>query len=182
MANLAIAALLVALILAGVFLAPEPFEVLAGNPVAILNQDDKTCSVEIHEDEDSKELDVKCGPTTSALHAEGIFQRSGVSLLDNGRLRRADHDNDNDRTCTLLMSDDLVQYNGKHYCDNDNPNLYENHSDTVEKIERNGPFCRIKFKPARDTEPRQQTNERVKEYLNFLSRNAANIVVSRPYN
>lgn len=189
MANLAIAALLVALILAGVFLAPEPF-VSPGTPVAILNQDEKTCSVEIHEDDTSKRMDVKCGPTTKALHAEGIYQRSGVSLLDNGRLRRKDcEDSDSlncgeDHVCTLLMSDDLVQYDGKYNCDNNNPNLFDlssQHADIIDNIERNGPYCEISFKPTVDEKEQLETNGKIKKYIDFLSGKAADVVVSRRY-
>ena len=189
MANLSIAALLVALILAGVFLAPEPF-VDPGTPVARMKPDKKTCFVEIHEDDTSKRMDVKCGPTTKALHAEGIYQRSGVSLLDNGRLRRKacegpDPSNcGDDHVCTLLMSDDLVQYDGKYNCDNENPNLYEgssDHDEIISNIERNGPYCEISFKSTVEEKEQLETNEKIKKYIDFLSGNAAAVVVSRRY-
>jgi hypothetical protein len=82
------------------------------------------------------------------------------------------------------MSDDLVQHSGQHNCDNENPNLFEGssgHGEIIEDIQRNGPYCEISFKPTVDEKDEHATNQKMKEYTDFLSRNAANVVVSRRY-
>lgn len=183
MANLAIAALLVALIIAGIFLAPEPFvsdSAVPGEKYSVLSNDEMSCSVEIGENLKTMENDVKCGPTTKALGVEGIYQRSGYDILNNGRMRKFEGDADavaDANTCTLLMSDDLVQYKGNHVCGMQNEKLYStDHRGTIDAITKGpttSPWCKITFNP-------EATSEGVKNYLAFISANAALAVIDRP--
>ena len=188
MANLSIAALLLALVLASLFVRPEPFsestdqdsrtssrkcqvdqsDCLSGMRYAKLSQDGQTCSVEIQETDDTKELDVTCGPTSKVLGTEGIYQRSGYSLLDNGRFRRSEG---SDHVCTLLMSDDLVQTENGPKCGG-NPNLKDESKHTfIGALQQNGAYCEIPF-------IEDATDKQVKDYLDFLSTNASRVVTS----
>lgn len=177
MANTAIALLLVTLILTSVaFRAAEPFQARAGDPVPILKRNEfsePTCVVKIHEDDSTRNLDVKCGPTSRAMNAQGIYQRSGNNMLDNGRFRKSSDGSPN--VCSLLMSDDLIQDRKGPLCETGNQNIYDSiYQDLIESVGQNGAYCEIAFKEDAD-------DDQLKDYMSFLSGKATDAVVSRRF-
>lgn len=178
MANLAIALLLLALTLAMTFFCREPFEVLAGEitckHIPRVGAPD-TCSVEIAEDNYTKEADKKCRPAAVAMGAEGYHQRTKYSIINNGRFAVRDP-NLNENVCSFIMSDDLVQGIQGPLCQTGNPNLYidEEHQGLIESIEEGGPYCHIKFKPTVD-------KDHIKKYIDFLSNNATKLALKNSY-
>ena len=131
-----------------------------------------TCSVQILENEDTMEMDVKCRPAAIAMGSQGIYQRTKYSILNNGRFAKRDND---PNICSLILSDDLVQGTQGPFCATGNPNLFDSkhHSGLIGTIEQNGPYCNIEFK----------TNEEedIKKYIEFLSTKATSVAM-RPRN
>lgn len=152
MINIAVAVLLVVFVLVNVFMVrhQEYFVARAGEETCLLAPDEGSCSLIIQEDEESIGMDQKCRRVVQVLGGVGMYTRTNNYLLDNGRLRTKQGD---DNTCTLLMTDDLVQkpneVEDRPYCTKENTNLFKNESyqnKLISSISQDGPYCDITFK------------------------------------
>lgn len=174
MSNVGVAILLAVFVLVNVFMVrhEEYFVARAGEETCVLARDEGSCSLIIQEDDESMAMDQKCRRATNALDGVGMYTRTNVYLLDNGRFRTKPGD---DSTCTLMMTDDLVQKPNetihRPYCTKDNSNLFRNetyHNSIISDIHQDGPFCNITFK---DT----GTDDDMIKYMNDL-RTRANAI------
>jgi hypothetical protein len=178
MANLAIALLLLALTLAITCLCREPFEVKAAGDITCKHIPrvgaPDTCSVEIVENETTKELDAKCRPLAVALGAEGMYQRTKYSIVNNGRFAKRDQkfEEGTENVCSFILSDDLVQGTNGPLCETGNPNLYDSdqHSGLIQRIDQNGPFCEIEFK--------SDDKDELKNYVEFLTNKSTKLALN----
>lgn len=159
----------------------ENFNIGPGDKKCVLQED--KCSLEIEEDDDTEAADQKCSLIATAYDAKGSFQKTGVPIIDNGRLRTFEDPSGISTTnsCSFLLSDNLLtQSDGVSIdCSPGNQNLFDQNEGSasqavVKDIKSNGPYCVLEFQ-----DNPVPSNERLIEYTDFLQQKATTSALSR---
>jgi hypothetical protein len=118
-----------------------------------------------------------CRKAVKAMDGLGMYTRANNYLQDNGRFRMKEGD---ENTCTLLMTDDLVQkpneVEDRPYGTKDNTILFKNktyQNMIISTISQDGPFCDITFKESGNDEDMIKYVHDIRARANAIQENTA---------